>query len=120
MCNIGNEDRGICNKCIKIRRILILDKVPELKQATIKARYYQGHSSNDNLSRPLFDQVLNQDLLESLGVPCISSSGEAEALCGFFCAKALFLGCDFVEGVPGIGQKTALELIEELEIGDLL
>ncbi|GFQ85900.1 flap endonuclease GEN homolog 1, partial [Trichonephila clavata] len=70
--------------------IFILEgKVPELKQATFKARNYQGISSNDYLSRPLFDQVLNQcqNLLECLGVPCIESSGEAEALCAFLCAK---------------------------------
>ncbi|GFQ94478.1 flap endonuclease GEN homolog 1 [Trichonephila clavata] len=75
--------------------IFILEgKVPELKQATIKGRNYQGNSSNDNVSRSLFDRILNQcqDLLKCLGVPCIKSSGEAEALCAFLCAKGIVDG----------------------------
>ncbi|GFW20749.1 flap endonuclease GEN homolog 1 [Trichonephila clavipes] len=76
-----------------VHPIFILEgKVPELEQATIKARNYQGNSSKDNLSRPLFDKVLKQcqDLLESLEVPYITSSGEAEALCvNFFVLKVV-------------------------------
>ncbi|GFU10494.1 flap endonuclease GEN homolog 1 [Nephila pilipes] len=75
--------------------IFILEgKVPELKQDTIKERNHQGTSYNDNVSRSMFDRVLNQchDLLKSLGVPCIKSSGEAEAFCAFLCAKGIVEG----------------------------
>ncbi|GFY40633.1 flap endonuclease GEN homolog 1 [Trichonephila inaurata madagascariensis] len=75
--------------------IFILEgKVPELKQATIKERNHHASSSNGNVSRSLFDRILNQcqDLLKCLGVPCIKSSGEAEALCAFFFAKGVVDG----------------------------
>ncbi|XP_055936286.1 flap endonuclease GEN homolog 1-like [Argiope bruennichi] len=69
-------------------------KIPDLKQDTYKKRNYQGNNSSDNVSRPYFDKVLNQchDLLKSLGVPCIKSSGEAEAFCAFLCTKGIVDG----------------------------
>ncbi|GBM56740.1 Flap endonuclease GEN 1 [Araneus ventricosus] len=161
-----------------VHPIFVLEgKVPELKKAVFKKRNYQGNNNSDNASRESFDKILNQchELLKSLGVSCIKSSGEAEALCALLCAKgivdgvitndsdaflygahtvyrdfsidkkgpniklyslksekklqlnqrnlialALLLGCDFGNGVPKVGKKTALELLKELEGYDLL
>ncbi|GBM56731.1 Flap endonuclease GEN 1 [Araneus ventricosus] len=78
-----------------VHPVFVLEgKVPDLKQAAFKKRNYQGNNNSDNVSRPLFDRILNQchELLKSLGVPCIKSSGEAEAFCAFLCAKGIVDG----------------------------
>ncbi|GIY26752.1 flap endonuclease GEN homolog 1 [Caerostris darwini] len=80
-----------------VHPIFVLEgKVPELKQAALKKRNCQdgGTIISENLSRSTFDRILKQcqDLLKSLGVPCIKSSGEAEAFCAFLCAKRIVDG----------------------------
>ncbi|KAG8185132.1 hypothetical protein JTE90_006335 [Oedothorax gibbosus] len=66
--------------------IFVLEgKVPPLKEAAFKDRNHQGTSQSSTIGRAKFDRILNEckTLLQSLGVPCIKSSGEAEALCSF-------------------------------------
>ncbi|PRD27466.1 UNVERIFIED_CONTAM: Gen1 [Trichonephila clavipes] len=99
--------------------IFILEgKVPELEQATIKARNYQGNSSKDNLSRPLFDKVLKQNHHANM---CVYSYSLKSAKNKMYLSRqnlialALLLGCDYGLGVPGMGQKAALKLIKELK-----
>ncbi|CAL1268476.1 unnamed protein product [Larinioides sclopetarius] len=78
-----------------VHPVFVLEgKVPDLKQAAFKKRNHHGNNNSDSVSRQSFDRILNQcqDLLKSLGVPCIKSSGEAEAFCAFLCAKGIVDG----------------------------
>ncbi|XP_054714813.1 flap endonuclease GEN homolog 1-like [Uloborus diversus] len=79
-----------------VRPIFVLEgKPPALKEVAFKKRNHaENQETKNNLSRSNFDRILKQcqDLLDCLGVPCIKSSGEAEALCAFLCLNGIVDG----------------------------
>ncbi|XP_052797186.1 flap endonuclease GEN homolog 1-like [Mya arenaria] len=69
-----------------VRLVFVFDgQAPDVKQQTLRKRQQAAGSSSVNCERQIFSKLMTrcEKLGKSLGIPCIQSPGEGEAMCAF-------------------------------------
>ncbi|KAH3833037.1 flap endonuclease GEN homolog 1-like [Dreissena polymorpha] len=86
-----------------VKLVFVLDgRAPDIKEAALLDRQeaQTGSTASVNLDRPGLKVANSQcvEMLQCLGVPCIQSPGEAEAMCAYLNKAGLVDGCFTEDG----------------------